>query len=342
MRNKGLFLQIAIIAIFAASNLIGTSTSVAAGRKRPHVTRNNNVMVLEYDFEEPQVFTEGDLDFVTINGLERYNKAGAPVIPVKPVQILVPAGMKIEKVTSKAIDTFQLPDTYRLAHGTKPFRKDVGPPETPTQPDPEIFSMTTFWPVRQHNLVTVQTNRGYNIAHVNLFPLQYSPKAGKIRMATKMRLTVRLAPADSHHRAKPTKHLKKKLKRKLDNPDTMESYDTDSAPTKGAGDTPLTDPGGPYYGANYDYIVVTNSSLAGLSDPYSFQALCDSKISRGIAAGIITTDWILANYDGTKPSGGSDNQTRIRNFLIDAYETWGTEYALLGGNKDIIPPPVVL
>ena len=40
MRNKGLFLQIAIIAIFAVSNLICSSTSVAAGRKRPYVTKN--------------------------------------------------------------------------------------------------------------------------------------------------------------------------------------------------------------------------------------------------------------------------------------------------------------
>ena len=290
MRNKGLFLQIAIIAIFAASNLIGTSTSVAAGRKRPHVTRNKNVMVLEYDFDQPDIATEGDIDFVTINGLKRYSKAGEPVIPVKPVQILIPAGMEIEKVTSKAIDTYQLPDTYLLSHGTEQFRKTAGPPETPTKQNPEIFSMTTFWPAKQHNLVTVQTNRGYNIAHVNLFPLQYSPKAGKIKMATKIRLTVRLAGTDSHHRAKPTEALKKKLKRKLDNLDTMDSYDADSAPKKGAGDTPLSDPGCPYYGENYKYIVITNATLAGISDPYSFQALCDSKISRGIAAGIVTTD----------------------------------------------------
>ncbi|GAH23714.1 unnamed protein product, partial [marine sediment metagenome] len=159
-------------------------------------------------------------------------------------------------------------------------------------------------------------------------------------MATKLRLTVRFAGMDSHHRVKPTRNLKKKLKRKLDNPDTMESYDAYSAeylsiPAKGS--TPLTDPAGPYYGANYKYIVITNNSLAGISDPYSFQALCDSKTARGISAGIVTTDWIYANYDGTRPAGGSDNQTRIRNFLIDAYQTWGTEYALLGGDKDIIP-----
>jgi len=129
--KKGSFLQIAIIALFALT-VIGIGASVAAGRKRPHVTRNNDVLILEYDFDEPQVSTKGDIDFVTIDGFERYSKPGAPVIPAKPVEILVPAGMKITKITSTPIDTYQLPDTYRLSHGTKPFSKNLGPPETPT------------------------------------------------------------------------------------------------------------------------------------------------------------------------------------------------------------------
>jgi hypothetical protein len=336
MRNQRLSLQIAIFAIFAASNLIGTSTSVAADRKRPYVTKNKNVMVLEYDFDQPEITTEGDIDYVTISGFNRYNRPGAPVIPVKPVQILVPAGMKIVRITNRAIDAYQLPDTYRLTHGAKQFSKREGPPEIPTQPDPEIFEMTTFWPAEQHELVTVQTNRGYNIAHVILFPLQYAPKDGKIKMAAKMQLKIRFTSVDSPCGAKPTKALKKKLKRKLDNPDTMESYDADSVPRKGPGD-PLSDPGGPYYGANYEYVVITSATLAALSDPYSFQALCDSKAARDINAGIVCAEWILENYDGTRPDGGTDDQTRIRNFLIDAYQTWGTEYALLAGDKDIIP-----
>ena len=336
MRKMKSFLQIAIIAIFAASNLIGISTSVAAGRKRPHVTRNNNVMILEYDFEEPHVFTKDDFDFVTIDGLDRYFKPGTPIIPAKPVEILVPAGMKIADITSVAIDTYQLPDTYRLSHGQKkrrrpPYGKKFEP-SPPTPPDPEIFGMTKFWPVQQHDLVTVQINRGYEIAHVNLFPLQYSPKTGKIKMTAKMRLRIRLAPADSHHRAKPTKYLKQKLERELDNPDAMESYDTDSAqalspPPKGPGDPPPLDdlPGA------YQYIVITNETLEGYSGANSFQDLCDSKIARGISAGIVNTEWIYANYTGT------DNPEKVRNFLIDAYQAWGTEYALLGGDKDIIP-----
>jgi hypothetical protein len=349
MMKKGSFLQIAIIAVFALT-VIGIGTSVAAGRERPHVIRSNNVMILEYDFDEPDIITEGDIDFVTINGLERYSKAGAPVIPVKPVEILVPAGMKIAGIKSIAADSEQLPGTYSLSHGQKPQRRpsygEEFKPVAPTQPDPEIFEMTTFWPVEQHDLVTVQTNRGYDIAYVNLFPLQYSPKPGKIKMATKMLLIVRLADADSEHNAKPTKHLKKKLERKLDNPDTMESYDTDSTedsliPAKSSGDqSPLEASASSSLGdlpGPYQYVVITSASLAGYSGANSFQDLCDSKIARGISAGIVTTEWIYANYDGTKPGGGSDNATRIRNFLIDAYGAWSTEYALLAGDKDIIP-----
>ena len=354
MRKMKLFLQIAIIAIFAASNPAFSKPHKSS--KSPDVTRNNNVMILEYDFEEPDIITKGDIDFVTINGFERYSKAGAPVIPVKPVEILVPPGMKITQITSIAMNTDQLPDTYRLSHGTNPRRRpSYGieeryrfkvEPVTPTKPDPEIFGMTEFWPRKHHDLVTIQTNRGYNIAHVNLFPLQYSPKAGRIRMATKMSLKIRFASMDSHHRVKPTKNLKTKLERSIENPETMKSYDAYVAEdplisVADAGESPLNDPACPYYGANYKYIVLTNSFLADENNipdtSYSFQALCDSKTARGITAGVVTTDWIFANYDGTRPDGGTDDATKLRNFLIDAYQTWSTEYALLGGDKDIIP-----
>ena len=184
-----------LVAILALA-VIG-STAMAAGHKKPKVTESDDVMVLEYDFAEPQVSTDGYYDVVTVDGLERYNKTGEPVIPVKPVQILVPAGMEIEKITSQAMDTYQLTGTYLLEHGAKQFRKDFGPPKTPALPDPEIFSMAAFWPAQQHELVTVQTNRGYKIAHIILFPLQYAPKDGKIKMAAKMRLKVSLTGTDA-------------------------------------------------------------------------------------------------------------------------------------------------
>jgi len=345
MKSTETFFKTAII-ITLVLTVIGISIPFAAGREKPRVTRVNDVMVLEYRFGVPECFKEGGIDRISIGGCKRYNKAGAPVVPVKHARILVPAGMKIEKVTSEASGAYRLPGIYRLGHGAEQFFKSEGLPDTPTQQDLEIFSMAKFWPVKQHDLVTVQSDRGYHIAHVNLFPLQYSPRDGKLRMAVRMRLTLHLTGAAFGHRAKPTRELMTKLRRKIDNPGAIRSYGTIDKKLGGSTSmtdpkfyfTPLSDPNSPYYGANYKYVVITNGTLANISNQYSFQALCDSKISQGIAAGIVTTDWILANYDGTKPSGGSDNATKIRNFLIDAYRTWNTEYALLGGDKDIIPP----
>ncbi len=343
MKATKVSLQTAIITLFLA--IIGVGTTTAADHEKPHVTRSDELIVLEYRIDEPRLAAEGVFDRFAISGFKRYNKAGAPVIPVKHVQILVPAGMKIDRVTSESTGTIQFPGLYRLAHGSDQFFRSAGPPETPTLPDPEIYSLTSFWPIEQHDLLTVQTDRGYSIAHVNLFPLQYSPKTGKIRLASRMRLNVHLARADSSKISRPTKALKQKLARSLDNVDSMSSYVNFIPATGGTAPlsdpvrprSPLTDPKCPYFWANYKYVVITSDTLANTSGPNNFQALCDSKTIRGIPAGIVTTDWILATYDGTKPSGGSDDATRIRNFMIDAYQTWATEYALLGGNKDVIP-----
>ena len=92
-----------------------------------------------------------------------------------------------------------------------------------------------------------------------------------------------------------------------------------------------------------EYLVITSADLADpdniTNSNYSFQALCESKQERGLTTAIVTTEWIYANYDGTTPYGEAhpngqdypieDNQTRIRNFLIDAYENWGAKYVFV-------------
>jgi len=323
------------------------ANAASLNKKKPRVIRSNDVIILEYEFDAPEITTEDDRDTAAINGLEKYSRANEPVIPVKPAEILIPPGMMIADVASAALDIVQLSGTYRLALGKKPFRRLKGKANRPAEPDPGIFEMNEFWPGKYHELVTVQSNRGYKIAYVHLFPLQYLPRTGEIKTAGKIRLELRLAGGKKQHRTKPTRNLKQKLKRAIDNPETLTAYDTysdagSSIPAKGSGDpSPLSNPACPYYGANYKYIVITSSALAdegNIPDPaYSFQRLCASKNARGIAAGIVPTDWIVATYEGTRPGGGADNATRIRNFLKDAYQTWGTEYALLGGDKDIVP-----
>jgi len=171
MKTTTMLLQIALGITFGLT-VFGIGTPSAAGHEKPHVTLSDDVMVLDYHFGKPEIIRKGDFDQVSISGSKRYNKAGAPLIPVKGVQILVPAGMRIEKISCTPLGTFLLPGIYKLEHGTEQFFKSIGPPDTPTPPDPEIYTLTGFWPFERHELVTVQTDRGFEVAHVNFFPLQ--------------------------------------------------------------------------------------------------------------------------------------------------------------------------
>jgi hypothetical protein len=166
---------------------------------------------------------------------------------------------------------------------------------------------------------------------LNLLPLQYVPATGRVSYASKLILTITLADAKQTAMVFPSESAKAKIAASVENLAALESYPSADNLQK-TGYSPLLPPGGPY-----QYVVITNQALRDAPGPNNFQALCNARTADGLPATIVTTEWIYANYNGTKPSGGSDNQTRIRNFLIDAYQNWGTQYVLLGGTNAIVP-----
>ena len=62
------------------------------------------------------------------------------------------------------------------------------------------------------------------------------------------------------------------------------------------------------------YLLITNQTLAA-----AFQPLVERRSAQGKTGKILTVEWICANYDGTRPDRGTDDQTRIRNCIIDHY-----------------------
>lgn len=78
-----------------------------------------------------------------------------------------------------------------------------------------------------------------------------------------------------------------------------------------------------------DYVIVTSETLAP-----AFESLVAEKMSRGLTARIVTTEYIYGNYAGTE---NHDNADKIRDYLADAYAYQGTQYVLLGGDSDVVP-----
>jgi hypothetical protein len=77
---------------------------------------------------------------------------------------------------------------------------------------------------------------------------------------------------------------------------------------------------------DYDYVIITKDDWVS-----AFQTLADWKTQKGIPANIVTTESIYSNYSG------STNQAKIRAFVEDAHDNWGTVFFLLGGDTDTVP-----
>ncbi len=79
-------------------------------------------------------------------------------------------------------------------------------------------------------------------------------------------------------------------------------------------------------GSVVDCVIVTSDSLASV-----FQELAAWHDKLGVRTVVRSVEWIESNYSG------ADGAEKVRNFLRDAYENWGTIYALLGGAPEIVP-----
>jgi hypothetical protein len=289
-------------------------------------------IILEYEFSEPVISKDGEYDRVSIEGLERYLCTGAPIVPVRPATALIPFGKEVIATRVVPVDTRELAGTYQLGPAQKPYPLSYQGEVQATEPDPAIYEQAAPWPGIDYEIVTTQSKRGYQLLIVNLFPLQYSPATGEISYAAKLKLEIDLADFQNENVLKPSAAVRAQLGGTIDNPSALKWYPAEDDSAQKLDGQGVLPGGGPYR-----YVIITNEALEDAPGPWNFQALRDAKNARGMTATIVTTEWIYATYDGTRPDGGTDNQTRIRNFLIDAYQTWGTEYVLLAGTNSIVP-----
>ncbi|MDD1748371.1 MAG: C25 family cysteine peptidase, partial [Methanothrix sp.] len=196
----------------------------------------------------------------------------------------------------------------------------------------DVYGSSKPFPRQLNTSLLSQDKRGFGLKLLNLFPVEYIPSKGTLSYYRQITVKVWFKPGPMRLRFRGAKQTDQDdLRGLVENQKTLATYPA-SIPRKLSsavtGAANLLDPG-----QNYQYVIITNEALRNSA----FQDLIAHKQSRGITATIVTTEWIYANYDGTRPDGVVDNQTKIRDFIIDAYHNWETEYVLLGGYTGIIP-----
>jgi hypothetical protein len=271
-------------------------------------------------------FDRGDLvisqqsgyDNVGVRGGVTLIQPGAPRVPRVVEALAIPSGAVPVGVEVLSVEWTTLPGTYKIG----PAQPDAplpmpGKTFTPTiyKPDQKIYSSSEPYPGSVVRLAGSGTMAGYRIAHVELHPVRYIPTTGELQVAT--RLSYRLEYASGLSAAVATTEQKARfgdvVRSLVKNANDVNKYAPRVRPA-----VSFSLPSG-----HYEYVVITDATQDTV-----FWRLADWKTQKGVPGKVVRTDSIYASYSGY------DQQEKIRNFIKDAYATWGTMYVLLGGQGD--------
>ncbi|HEX7320601.1 MAG TPA: C25 family cysteine peptidase [bacterium] len=273
-------------------------------------------------------FSPGDLyftaadnyDVVDLKGYPSGTKLGEPRLPRVVQALVIPAGanpVSVELISEEAAD---IPGTYNIL----PTQHDVPLPMpgkvfTPkvSKPNSLIYGSENSYPEINIRLTGAGTLNGYRIAHVEIYPLTYQPKKQKLTLVTKLtyRLTYKEHQVDAWIPTLLQQQVSgQEVRSIVANPGAVDKFAPEVRLGMGSRALP---PG------NYQYVVISAPPVDTV-----LQRLANWKTKKGIPATVVLVSYINSNYTGY------DLAEKVRNFIIDAYATWGSMYFLLGGSGD--------
>ncbi len=280
----------------------------------------NSTLSLRFEPKDLSFEKTGDYDRVKLAGALLFTEPGKPLLPVKYVQIAIPADVEVERVEVISFQRQELVGGYDI-YPAQPFLplSDLptkGEDIRLTPPDPSVYNSSFEYPGELARVTNNGFLGGQHLAGVALYPLQYIPAERKLFLYTQIEFKLIFRPA-SHFPAPVYKRSARGadfysslVKSTVINPEEVK------VEAKGI----LSEED------EVDYLIITGSSFVSV-----FQPLADWKIRKGISTEIKDVSWVFSNYPGY------DNPEKIRNCIRDYYANHGTKWVLLGGDTPILP-----
>ncbi len=326
---KGFVVRVATaVLVLGSVPLFGEPGRVLAEAPRP-----DSQIALVFPFQEQDVVFGEHRGFDTIalrNCVMPRDEPGTPALPVQYVNVLVPAGAKVIHVSATADEAL-----FKKGISVLPVQPSAPTSKQPpafVEPDATIYAGQEKFPaelVRQEG--GVHHARGWTFVSIRLNPLRYIPAKSELYLARQIQVTVQYElpgrrPAGG---VRESPVFKSTIRKWVVNPDLAGAepeYSTDVNSTKSTQAQP-TGVG------SVDYLIITSDGLTN-----AFQRLADHRAAHnGFSVMVVSTSTIYSNYDGTRPSGGSDNPTRIRNCISNYVYNSNTLYVVLGGDDVVVP-----
>jgi hypothetical protein len=265
------------------------------------------VQKISFENQVPVFERAGDYQSIKIRGLPAYGKPGAPLLPVKILTLLLPPSAVVKAV--KAEENY---NEFAGSFNILPAQKyqpisEKGSPEFCT--DSLIYSSDDFYPPKSVVNWNQGNAGGYNLISLTICPFGYRPSDGRLKMLDNLTVTIEY---DLNGGGSPSSEIGRSwVQNNVLNADLLASWYSPSPMTKGSG---------------YDLLIVTTQDCDTI-----FQRLAFWKNQRGISAKVAVLDTIYSKYSGR------DQQEKLRNFVIEQYQSNGISHVLLGGDYGIVP-----
>ncbi|MBD3399603.1 MAG: T9SS type A sorting domain-containing protein [Candidatus Coatesbacteria bacterium] len=264
-----------------------------------------------------------------IAGAGDINEPGSPALPWLPLQIATEAGMGTADVHVVNLRTIELPG-FHVVFPTQQARPISQPGDFVENFDQAVYAADTPYPAEPLRAAGGGNLAGHGVAGVNFCPFIYHPDSGKLELITEITFTIEyeslpysvrrpaaLTPRVAEANAERVRNL-------VINPEAVGLPAPVVEPNViGRGYEPLEDE--PDYGDTAEWVLITDESMVD-----AFEPLAEWKLQKGLTTAIVTTQFIADNYSGV------DAAEKIRNFIIDAFENWSTQYVVLGGDCNMV------
>jgi hypothetical protein len=318
-RSITIAVAIAVISILLL-NTASTSLVEIAGNESS--SSEYSAVELEYFFPEPEIMEVGEWNSISLQDLDNIGEPGAPLLPIKIINVLVPMGEVLEEIAVDG-EEITLDGTFNVECAQTPTPLCVKQVEE-TKPNSTIYESREKFPGELFTVVSTQILVGYKILILQLHLVQYIPVFGTISYFSHMRVKITTAP--SLEKVETFRYLQKdeeRVKQRVDNHWTLSTYYKTLRRAVKDEHSSLVDPL-----QSYDYVLITNNELYN-----TFQELIDWKNSKGVKATMVKVEDIYddPSYDGV------DGADEVRNFIKDAYMNWNIDYILLGGDDECVP-----
>lgn len=271
----------------------------------------------ELSFEKVEGF-----DLITFQDAGYPTDAGVPSIPSKQINVALPTGAVVKEVRVAGVQALVLEGTFSLLPVAEAIPISAAPAAQPFQPDPAIFTQNENYPGIHVENVHAWDWVGQDFITIELYPVQYNPVTRKVTVMTRIDFEVVYdVQANAKKKAynfsqRQKKEFKARLKEMAFNTDQIEPL---SMYLPSQSKSVLEE-------GHYEYVIISSPFFKN-----GFEDLLEWRTRMGMPATLVDTFWIFANYSG------NDDVEKIRNFVIDAHETWGATYFLLGGDSNYVP-----